>query len=161
MKKIIVFFLFVALLAGCHDAYTPEPPPAFVGKVSAVIDGKPYETKDLTLIFYWPEFNSLSFVIKVDNQYLSFIINNTELSFLKGVSVIATGQPNDGFNIQYDKDGGYNVQKGEWYLESKEGLHLKANFWAEVADRTQTKTISIEGGKIDIVLPDRRYTRHQ
>ncbi len=156
MKKIIAFFFFITLLAGCHEVYTPIEP-AFTGKISGVLNGKPFETRDLTLIFYLPDFNSLAFTAKVDDQVLSFLINNTELSLLKSKHYISGSDP--AFNIQYNKDGGYNIQKGEWYLDNKEGLHLKANFWAEIADRTQTKTISVEGGKADIILPDRHYTR--
>ncbi len=169
MKKILVFFLFVALLAGCHDAYTPEPPPVLLGKITASIDGKPYETTDLILLKYFPHDNTLLFATKVDDKYLSFIINNIELPVLKAVPQIPYVHPDVGFNIHYsigindlnsEDKAGYISQKGEWRLESKEGRHVKARFWVETANANQTKTIVIEGGTIDIILPDRHYSRY-
>ncbi len=160
MKKIIVFFLFVGLLAGCHDAYTPEPPPAFVGKVSANIDGKYYETSDLILLQYFPDSNTLLFATKIDDKYLSFMIRNVEAPVLKTVHFMASDQSDDGFHVQYGKEKGIFPTKGEWRLESKEGRHVKARFWAENANTDQTKTIVIEGGTIDIILPGRHYSRY-
>ncbi len=160
MKKIIVLFLFVGLLAGCHDA--PEPPPVLLGKITASIDGKPYETTDLLLISNFPEDKTISFGITKENTGLYFRLNNVEAALLKGIS--NSNSSYDGTStftmIFNDKDREtYYSQKGQYLVQSREGNRIKATFWGELSNLTQTKTIVIEGGTIDIILPDRRYLR--
>ncbi len=160
MKKIIVFFFFVALLAGCHEARTPEPAPPFVGKVSAVIDGKPYETRDLLLISHFPETKSISFgIIRGENEGLYFSLNNLEATLLKAVPYHHTDFDHSFLLICNKDKASYRTQKGQYLVQSREGNHIKASFWAELSDPQTNKTIVIEGGTIDIILPDRRYLR--
>lgn len=162
MKKIFVFLFFVGLLAGCHESSKPIEP-TFSGKISVVIDGKQYESQSFILRSYWPESNNISFGVAMSNkdESVSFVLNNVEANLLESIYYAASGtQAVNTFTLAYNKGNiSYRAKKGQYLLESREGNRIKARFWGELTDLTETQSVRIEGGVVEFILPDRRYTR--
>ena len=157
MKKIVLFFFFVVLLASCQNTpLRPEPPP-FIGKMSVVINGKKVETENLTL-FYYSEGDWLVFQADLGDETLAFTLNDIRLPILDRPYDPTLGTHTLGeLAIVYEKSQKYTAEKGEWRLESRKGRQVQASFWAEAKNSPKTETVLIENGTIEFVLPENYY----